>query len=123
MNAPAKPPRRQCKKCPWKVGTNPREIPDGYSEVKHRALASTIAESGVVTFGPLRVFACHETAAPNQLPCVGWLHHQLGEGNNLALRMAARDGRVDANVITVGPQHRRLEDTLPRDHAEEWSDP
>jgi hypothetical protein len=44
---------------------------------------------------------------------VGWLAHQLGPGNNIALRLAVMAGRIDGNVETVGPQHERFEDTLP----------
>lgn len=102
--------RRQCAKCPWKKSTDPHEIPNGYCEVKHANLASTIATPGELSLGALRIFACHETA---DTPCVGWLVNQLGEGNNIALRMAVIAGRIDANVRTVGPQHARFEDTLP----------
>lgn len=35
---------RQCEKCPWKASTDPHEIPDGYSEGQHLALARTIAK-------------------------------------------------------------------------------
>ena len=35
----------------------------------------------------LRVMACHETQDAH---CVGWLHHQLGEGNNIPLRLSMR---------------------------------
>ena len=106
--------RKQCKACPWKVSTNPRDIPNGYCETKHAALASTIAPPGqLVSAGELRWMACHETPSGKEKPCVGWLVHQLGEGNNIGLRMAVIRGRVDANVETVGEQHTRLEDTLP----------
>lgn len=105
-------PRRQCAKCPWKKGTNPHKIPGGYSEEKHRALSSTIAEPGSLHTGH-RMMACHETAPGSELPCVGWLENQLGAGNNLSLRMRVMTGAVDANVQTVGPQHERFEDTLP----------
>ncbi len=107
--------RRQCAKCPWKRGANPREIPGGYSERKHAALTSTIAEPGVLVLnGTLRLMACHETTKRRELPCVGWLAHQLGEGNNLDLRLAVMQGRVDGDIELVGPQHERFEDTLPR---------
>lgn len=111
----AKRPRRQCAKCPWKVGTDPREIPDGYCESKHRRLKDTIADPGSLEgLGKgLVLMACHETGGRKALPCVGWLVHQLGEGNNIALRIAASLGQVDTNVETVGPQHERFEDTLP----------
>lgn len=106
-------PRRQCKKCPWKTGTDPHDIPNGYEEERHRALRSTVAEPADLRRGTLRVMACHETPVGNEIPCVGWLVHQLGPGNNLALRIAVAVGRIDGNVQTVGPQHKRFEDTLP----------
>jgi hypothetical protein len=107
-------PRRQCAKCPWKTSTDPREIPNGYCEVKHRALKRSIADpSSLALPAELRIFACHESDIGSELPCVGWLVHQLGPGNNLGLRMAVITGRIDANVRTVGEQHKRFEDTLP----------
>ena len=103
--------RKQCAKCPWKVSTDPRAIPNGYSVDKHRALACTIAEPAALRSGPLRLMACHETA---NAPCVGWLHNQLGPGNNIALRLAVMTGRVSGDCETEGPQHECFEDTLPR---------
>lgn len=109
-----KPPRLQCAKCPWKTSTDPNEIPGGYCPKKHAGLASTIAEPGLVLLDGVRMMACHETPLGKELPCVGWLVHQLNEGNNIGLRVAAMMGRVDPNVRTVGPQHECFEDTLPR---------
>lgn len=106
-------PRRQCAKCPWKTSTDPCDIPNGYDEGKHRALSSTIAEPGALRPDGLRM-ACHETPQGKELPCVGWLVNQLGPGNNIGLRFAVATGRIDGNVRTVGPQHERFEDTLPR---------
>lgn len=108
-------PRRQCRACPWKTTTDPRDIPNGYCEVKHANLARTIAEPGVLpTSERLPMMACHESVIGRELPCVGWLVHQLNEGNNLTLRLAVIHGQIDANVRTVGPQHTRFEDTLPK---------
>lgn len=100
--------RRQCAKCPWKVSTDPHDIPNGYCEKKHAALESTIVEG--LRAGPLRIMACHET---HDLPCVGWLVNQLGPGNNIALRLAVVHGRIDADVETIGEQHETFEETLP----------
>jgi hypothetical protein len=110
------PPRRQCAKCPWKKGIDPNTIPNGYEVEKHKALKNTVARPGEVRLGGgLRVMACHESDVGRELPCVGWLDNQLNEGNNIGLRMAAFvDRTIDANVETVGPQHRRFDDTLPR---------
>ena len=109
--------RRQCAKCPWRKDVDPRDIPDGYCEVKHANLKSTIAEPGSVRGllggDPLRVMACHEFPVSAEQPCVGWVIHQLGPGNNIALRMQALDGRFK-NWRTVGEQHETFEDTLPK---------
>lgn len=107
--------RKQCAKCPWRKGVDPREIPNGYSEREHAALDETIATPGSLEgFGDaLHMMACHETPVGRELPCVGWLVHQMGPGNNLPLRLAVMRGHIDANVETVGPQHERFEETLP----------
>jgi hypothetical protein len=108
--------RRQCAKCPWKKSTNPRHIPNGYSEERHAGLGCTIAEPGSLRSlaSGVRVMACHETATGEERPCVGWLMNQLGPGNNLALRLRVMAGQIDADVELVGPQHERFEDTLPK---------
>lgn len=107
--------RFQCKKCPWKKGSNPREIPNGYCEAKHRGLDKTIASPGDVGLGgDFVMMACHETGKGKELPCVGWLAQQLGEGNNIGLRIAVMRGHVSADIELVGEQHARLEDTLPQ---------
>lgn len=106
-------PRKQCKSCPWIVGNDPFEIPNGYCPDKHAALADTIAEPGGLSCGPMRIMACHYSNPGAEVPCVGWLANQLGEGNNIALRLAAINGRIDANVRTIGEQHAHFEDTLP----------
>jgi len=70
-------------------------------------------QPGALRFGGVRIMACHEFPKGQERPCVGWLANQLGPGNNIALRLAAHTGRIDANVRTVGPQHETFEDTLP----------
>ena len=104
---------RQCKKCPWRKDVDPNDIPNGYCAKKHAALSDTIAEPGVLRGGPLRMMACHESKPGEERPCVGWLANQLGPGNNIALRMRALSGSIDADIELVGEQHERFEDTLP----------
>lgn len=108
--------RRQCKACPWKISTVPdQDIPGGYCSTKHENLRSTIAEQARVPIPgtPLRLMACHETTGGNELACVGWLEHQLGRGNNIALRLAASRDPSLADYELDGPQHETFEDTLP----------
>lgn len=106
---------RQCAKCPWKVSTDPHEIPDGYSEQQHRDLAATIATPGAVHVpgAPVRAMACHESPVGAETHCVGWLMHQLGPGNNIALRIKALSCENIGRVQLDGPQHQTFEETLP----------
>lgn len=105
---------KQCEKCPWKVSTDPHDIPHGYSEELHRDLAGTIAQTGIPDFdAPLRIMGCHEHPPGADAHCVGWLIHQLGPGNNIRLRMSILDCDNIQDVELDGPQHERFEDTLP----------
>jgi Family of unknown function (DUF6283) len=103
---------RQCAKCPWKVSTDPHDIPDGYSEDLHRDLACTIAEPGSLR-GTGRAMACHEHPPGDEAYCVGWLANQLGPGNNIGLRMKMLSCENAGAIRLDGEQHERFEDTLP----------
>jgi len=106
---------RQCKKCPWKASTNPHDIPDGYCETRHRRLSATIADPGEYKPGsPLVAMACHEHPVGDEAHCIGWLVHQLGPGNNIALRLAMLNCENVYAIQTDGPQHQSFEDTFPK---------
>jgi hypothetical protein len=105
--------RIQCKACPWRRDVVPeRDIPGGYSASKHEALKRTIADPGSLRPTSTQM-ACHESRPGAEFVCVGWLHNQLGPGNNLALRMQAITGMLPRYEIQ-GDQHERFEDTLPK---------
>lgn len=105
---------KQCKKCPWKVSTNPFDIPDGYCPTKHANLEKTIAKEGELNLGPtLNIMACHHSDGNDQMYCIGWLHNQIGVGNNIGLRLAMRNCENIRDVKIYGKQHQRFEDTLP----------
>jgi hypothetical protein len=105
---------KQCDKCPWKVSTNPHDIPDGYCEIKHANLKDTIAKEGEFRPGkPLKAMACHHSSGSDQMYCVGWLVNQLGVGNNIALRLSMRKYENAGDIHVYGKQHERFEDTLP----------
>ncbi|WP_049732832.1 DUF6283 family protein [Rhizobium ecuadorense] len=103
---------RQCEKCPWKVSTDPNEIPGGYSEQLHQALSCTIADPHSLR-GTGHVFACHESRVGEEAHCVGWLMNQLGPGNNIGLRLKMMSCENIGHVQLDGLQHARFEDTLP----------
>lgn len=104
----------QCTGCPWIVGVNPRDIP-GYCESMHRDLSRTIADAGAmpVPGAGISAMACHESPAGDETPCVGWLAHQAGPGNNIAMRLRLMSCENAGQIRLRGPQHQRFEDTLP----------
>lgn len=108
----AKRQPKQCAKCPWKKSTDPHDIPNGYCEAKHAALERTIADPGSLTRSG-RAMARHESKVGYERMCTGWMHHQLGVGNNIALRMDVATGRIAPPGEVDGEQHERFEDTLP----------
>ncbi len=61
----------------------------------------------------MRIMACHESRPKKNVPCAGWLSNQLGQGNNLGLRLAVLAGRVSVDLVVEGDQHATLEETLP----------
>lgn len=107
------PRTKQCAKCPWKVSTNPHEIPDGYCELKHKNLSSTIAVPGeLLSTGS--AMACHHSKGNDKMYCIGWLHNQLGIGNNIPLRIKMLRCDNISDIKVVGDQHVKFEDTLPQ---------
>lgn len=103
----------QCAKCPWKVSTNPTEIPDGYSVEKHKALSCTI-NSGLESMRATNAMACHHSDGEDQMYCIGWVNNQLGPGNNIGLRMRFMSCSNIRDMKVKGKQHERFEDTLPK---------
>lgn len=107
---------RQCRSCPWRVDCSPVEdIPNGYSEALHEELRGTIAKPGSLNIlcSTQRIMACHYSEVGQEFPCAGWLHHQLGDGNNIWLRIEVAHGRMPVPVID-GEQHGTFNETLPR---------
>lgn len=107
---------KQCPTCPWRVDCDPeRDIPNGYSVELHEHLRCTINE-GLAAFNPsggtMRIMACHYSKCGEEFACAGWLHNQIGVGNNIGVRIAVSRGRLPVPEID-GEQHERFEDTLP----------
>lgn len=102
---------KQCAKCPWKVSTNPHDIPNGYSPELHRNLKRTVAEPASLNFNR-NVMACHNSMPGKEMHCIGWLKNQLGPGNNIGLRIRMLE--YDLSKIELdGEQHQTFEETLP----------
>lgn len=89
------------------------DIPNGYSCELHEDLRGTIAPPGIVNLsGVQRIMACHYSKVGEEIPCAGWLHHQLGVGNNIWLRIEVMRGRMPTPVVD-GDQHQTFDATLP----------
>lgn len=108
----------QCQSCPWRVDCSPLEdIPNGYSVDLHEDLRGTIAKPGSCDFQfTQRIMACHYSKVGQEFPCAGWLHHQLGIGNNIQLRMRVLLKQIPRPEIH-GDQHRTFDDTIPVDES------
>lgn len=106
---------KQCKSCPWRVDCEPdKDIPNGYCVELHESLCKTI-RSGLESIpqGHMHVMACHYSKPGEEFYCAGWIHNQLGVGNNIGVRLGVMSERIPVPEI-VGEQHERFEDTLPK---------
>lgn len=108
----------QCTTCPWKVGCVPeRDIPN-YQLDLAKKLDRTIAASpedslrAALSGDGLQSMACHYSKSGEEIPCAGWIHNQLGPGNNIAVRLRVMGGHLPIPKVD-GDQHERYEDTLP----------
>jgi len=106
---------RQCLTCPWKVATVPdRDIPNGYRVELHESLHSTIQSGLGSLFRSCKTaMACHYSKPGEEFACAGWLHNQLGAGNNISVRLAVATGQLPVPEVD-GDQHESFEDTLPK---------
>ena len=106
---------RQCATCPWKVETVPdRDIPHGYCADMHASLRGTIQTGLDSLFRSCRTaMACHYSKVGEEFVCAGWLHNQLGVGNNISVRLAVATRQLPVPQID-GEQHETFEATLPK---------
>ena len=57
--------------------------------------------------------ACHYSKPGEEFVCAGWLHHQLGVGNNISVRLAVATRKLPVPEVD-GEQHESFEATLPK---------
>lgn len=105
---------KQCKTCPWRADCDPEHDIPNFDINLARKLTVTI-RSGVETIfeRERHVMACHYSKQGAETPCAGWLHHQIGDGNNIAVRIGVMTGRYPVPEID-GEQHATFEATLPK---------
>lgn len=85
--------------------------PMGTIPTSTRHYPCTIAEPGSMK-DTGHAMACHES---HDAHCIGWLVNQIGEGNNIPLRIRMMDCANASRIELRGEQHRSFDDTLPDD--------
>ncbi len=109
---------KQCANCPWLIGSNPYEIPD-YNVEHHKSLEQTIADPNSMEIGgSVKIMQCHGT---KEAHCIGWLHNQLGVGNNVNLRFSMLGCTNCDKIELLGEQHKHFEDTFPNEFTSDKS--
>jgi|GEM_PF-5746227 len=63
----------------------------------------------------LNTTACHCSPKGQEEYCVGWLHNQLGSGNNILLRLKMLNYENTNDIRIIGVQHIKFEDTVPKE--------
>lgn len=106
---------KQCRSCPWRVDCVPDEDIPRYDRELHDGLRETIASGlqSLSTCDARHVMACHYSKPGAEFACAGWLHNQLGVGNNIGVRLAVMGGHLPVPEID-GEQHETFDDTLCR---------
>ena len=104
---------KQCAKCPFKVTTNPSVDIPNYNKNKHCNLENTISKDTYnLEGGSFASMACHESTEKEPYHCIGWLHHQLGAGNNVRLRFRMFFCENAKDIRVFGKQHISFNDTI-----------
>lgn len=85
-----------------------RDVPDYDPGIYDRMRASLRTGIETVTAATHLIMECHNGKRGANRPCAGWLHHQIGIGNNLGMRLKVMTGRLPVPKIS-GDQHEDLE--------------
>lgn len=100
---------KQCKTCPWRVDVVPsRDVPDYDPGIYDRMRTSLRTGLESMSEKTRMVMECHNGKRGANRACAGWLHHQLGVGNNIGVRLSVHAGRLPIPKV-VGEQHEDLE--------------
>jgi hypothetical protein len=107
------PRTKQCSGCPWRKSIDPASIPYGFNHETHKKLVDHRPAEGVFHVTELHAMACHHSNDMDNMYCIGWLENQLGEGNNIPLRIRMRNCTNLNEIETYGEQRERFEDVKP----------
>ena len=106
---------KQCETCPWRVDSKVINIPN-YCPELHQDLQQTITDDKdtieQLYDDTLRIMLCHWSKENNPSYCVGWLHNQLGTGNNIQLRIKFMTCENGDELEVIGEQVKSFKDTF-----------
>lgn len=106
------PITNQCKNCPWKESVNPADIPNGFDYKAHKKLLDN--QPKVLEIDkPLHVMSCHNSNDNDGMFCIGYLHNQLNQGNNISLRLRMLNCDNIAQIRVFGKQRKNFKDVKP----------
>lgn len=101
----------QCNSCPWRKDARLDDIPH-YDRGMHERLGNTCMVSGLESLQDHSWMACHNSTATKKYPCLGWLMHALGPGNDISVRLTARDISNIKDVRLIGRECTSFVETL-----------
>ena len=104
---------KQCKGCPWKKSIDINTIPNGLDKDMLFKMIEGAKNSENSLVPSLRIMSCHHSNDKDNMICIGWLHNQLGPGNNWMLRLKMRDCENISEIKVYGKQHEKFEDLIP----------
>ncbi len=103
---------KQCKTCPWRVAVKPsRDVPDFDPGIYERMQGTLREGLSTLSSKTRTIMECHNGKRGANRPCAGWLHHQIGVGNNIGVRMSVMVGKLPVPEV-IGEQHESLEDLV-----------
>ncbi len=101
---------KQCANCPWKKSTKWEDIDcvegfdmDFYESVRDEYIPKHMFDKSHRNMG------CHKHEGDDQ-PCIGWLLHEAGRGNNIGIRLMLSGVENADELETFGPQHTDIRD-------------
>ncbi len=107
---------KQCKTCPWRKDSKVKNIPS-YCPELHQDLQNTIANESPVEqlsdSSSKNIMLCHHSKPDSEkLYCIGWVHNQLGVGNNIRLRLHFMTCENSNEIEVIGEQVKTFKDTF-----------
>ncbi len=110
---------KQCNTCPWRKDSKVKNIPN-YCPELHKDLQDTIADEPPVEQleqlfdSSLDIMLCHYSGlnSPKKNYCIGWVHNQLGIGNNIWLRLHFMTCENGNKLEVIGEQVKTFKNTF-----------